>query len=154
VRRPRDSRAEHPPAHARRDLPGPHPQARPGPDGPGGSGRPDGPDGSEPVMTSGPLIPVAATAGTGQPARPLAGIVRAGLARSAVELKAFFRNRQSLVFSLLFPVLLLVIFGSIFGGTVPGTGTSYKQVFMAGIIAAGVMSVAFSNLAINISLER
>jgi ABC-2 type transport system permease protein len=113
-------------------------------------------------MTSGPVIPVAATAGVGQPApapaaspaRPLPGLVRAILARSAVELKSFFRNRQSLVFTLLFPVLLLVIFGSIFGGTVPGTDTGYKQVFMAGIIAAGIMSVAFSNLAINISMER
>jgi ABC-2 type transport system permease protein len=110
-------------------------------------------------MTSGPVIPAAAIAGTGQaappaPARPLPGIVRAGLARSAVELKSFFRNRQSLVFSLLFPVLLLVIFGSIFGGTVPGTTTSYRQVFMAGIIAAGIMSVSFTNLAINIALER
>jgi len=113
-------------------------------------------------MTSGPVIPVAAAAGAGQfapapaapRARPLPGLVLATLARSAVELKSFFRNRQSLVFTLLFPVLLLVIFGSIFGGTVPGTGTGYKQVFMAGIIAAGIMSVAFSNLAINISMER
>ena len=113
-------------------------------------------------MTSGPVIPVAAAAGAGQSApasaapraRPLPGLVLATLARSAVELKSFFRNRQSLVFTLLFPVLLLVIFGSIFGGTVPGTGTGYKQVFMAGIIAAGIMSVAFSNLAINISMER
>jgi len=114
-------------------------------------------------MTSGPVIPVAAAAGAGQSApapaapraiRPMPGLVLATLARSAVELKSFFRNRQSLVFTLLFPVLLLVIFGSIFGGTVPGTGTGYKQVFMAGIIAAGIMSVAFSNLAINISMER
>jgi len=113
-------------------------------------------------MTSGPVIPVAAAAGAGQSApasaapraRPLPGLVLATLARSAVELKSFFRNRQSLVFTMLFPVLLLVIFGSIFGGTVPGTGTGYKQVFMAGIFAAGIMSVAFSNLAINISMER
>ena len=39
-------------------------------------------------------------------ARPLPGLVRATLARSAVELKSFFRNWQSLVFTLLFPVLL------------------------------------------------
>src|SRR5712664_2921142 len=88
------------------------------------------------------------------PARPLPSIARAGMVRSSVELRSFFRNRQSLVFSLLFPILLLVIFGSIFGGTVRGTDTSYRQVFMAGIIAAGLMSVAFSNLAINIAMER
>jgi ABC-2 type transport system permease protein len=84
----------------------------------------------------------------------LPGLWRAGAARSSVELKAFFRNKQSLVFTLMFPVLLLLIFGSIFSGTVKGTHTDVKQVFMAGIIAAGVMSTAFSGLAISIALER
>lgn len=94
----------------------------------------------------------AAAAPAGQPRLP--GLWRAGAARSSVELKAFFRNKQSLVFTLLFPVLLLLVFGSIFSGTVKGTHTDVKQVFMAGIIAAGVMSTAFSGLAISIALER
>jgi ABC-2 type transport system permease protein len=79
---------------------------------------------------------------------------RAGAARSSVELKAFFRNKQSLVFTLMFPVLLLLVFGTIFTGKVAGTDTDLKQVFMAGIIAAGVMSTSFSGLAINIAIER
>ncbi|MEV6791470.1 ABC transporter permease [Streptomyces sp. NPDC051320] len=87
-------------------------------------------------------------------ARRLPGIWRASMARSAVELKGFFRNKQSLIFTLLFPVLLLLVFGSIFSGTVKGTHTDVKQVFMAGIIAAGVMSTAFSGLAISIAIER
>jgi ABC-2 type transport system permease protein len=87
-------------------------------------------------------------------ARRLPGTLRTGAVRSAVELKSFFRNWQSLVFTLLFPVLLLLVLGSIFGGTVRGTDTSFKQVFMAGIIAAGIMSVSFSGLAISIALER
>ncbi|MFJ8627659.1 ABC transporter permease [Kitasatospora sp. NPDC093550] len=82
------------------------------------------------------------------------GIWRAGAARSKVELRAFFRNKQSLVFTLMFPVILLVVFGSIFSGKVAGTDTDVKLVFMAGIIAAGVMSTAFSGLAINIAIER
>ncbi|MFF7354035.1 MULTISPECIES: ABC transporter permease [Streptomyces] len=82
------------------------------------------------------------------------GMLRAGAARSSVELKAFFRNKQSLVFTLMFPVLLLLVFGSIFSGKVAGTDTDLKQVFMAGIIAAGVMSTAFSGLAINVAIER
>ncbi|MFG2720781.1 ABC transporter permease [Streptomyces sp. NPDC048416] len=86
--------------------------------------------------------------------RSMPGMWRAGLARSGVELKAFFRNKQSLIFTLLFPVLLLLVFGSIFSGTVKGTQTDVKQVFMAGIIAAGVMSTAFSGLAISIAIER
>ncbi|MFI6446405.1 ABC transporter permease [Kitasatospora sp. NPDC050543] len=88
--------------------------------------------------------------------RPAAmpGIWRAGVARSKVELKAFFRNKQSLVFTLMFPVILLVVFGSIFSGKVTGTDTDLKQVFMAGIVAAGVMSTSFSGLAISIAIER
>jgi ABC-2 type transport system permease protein len=87
-------------------------------------------------------------------AMSLPGIWRTGLARSAVELKSFFRNRQSLVFSLALPVVLLLVLGSIFSGTVKGTDVSFRLVFMAGIIAAGVMSVAFSGLAINLAIER
>ncbi|MGF1432245.1 ABC transporter permease [Kitasatospora sp. LaBMicrA B282] len=85
---------------------------------------------------------------------PMPGIWRAGAARSKVELKEFFRNKQSLVFTLMFPVILLVVFGSIFSGKVAGTQTDLKQVFMAGIIAAGVMSTSFSGLAISIAIER
>jgi ABC-2 type transport system permease protein len=84
----------------------------------------------------------------------LPGFWRATAARSVVELRGFFRNRQSLVFTLLFPVMLLLILGSIFSGEVPGTHTDFKQVFIAGIVAAGVMSTAFSGLAINLAIER
>ena len=79
---------------------------------------------------------------------------RAAVSRSSVELKSFFRNRQSLVFTLLLPVVLLVVLGSIFSGTVPGTHTDFKQMFIAGIIACGVMSVSFNGLAISIAIER
>jgi ABC-2 type transport system permease protein len=88
------------------------------------------------------------------PTRAMPGLWRATAARSKVELLAFFRNRQSLVFTLLFPVLLLVAFGAIFTGKIAGTDTDFKQVFMAGIIAAGIMSVSFQGLAINIAVER
>lgn len=86
------------------------------------------------------------------PAMP--GLFKASAARSSVELKSFFRNKQSLVFTLLFPVLLLLVFGAIYSGKVKGTDVDVKLVFMAGIIAAGVMSTAFSGLAISIVLER
>ncbi|MGC5010920.1 ABC transporter permease [Streptosporangium sp. DT93] len=85
-------------------------------------------------------------------ARP--GLWRASVARSKVELKSFFRNRQSLIFTLAFPIMLLVVLGSIFSGTVEGTTVDFKQVFIAGIIASGVMSVSFTGLAINIAIER
>lgn len=82
------------------------------------------------------------------------GLLVAARQRSAVELKSFFRNTQSMVFTLMLPVLLLVVFGTIFSGTIEGTNTDFKQYFVAGIIAAGVMSTAFTGLAINVALER
>ncbi len=115
-------------------------------------------------------MPLTEAAATAQPAAPApsadgppgAGavtfgaraLVRASAARSGVELKAFFRNKQSLVFTLFFPVILLVVFASIFSGKVEGTDTDFRQVFMSGVIAAGVMSTAFSGLAISIAVER
>ncbi|WP_081903268.1 ABC transporter permease [Microbispora rosea] len=86
------------------------------------------------------------------PARSI--VWRAAVARSSVELKSFFRNRQSLVFTLLLPIVLLVVLGSIFSGTVPGTHTDFRQMFIAGIIACGVMSVSFNGLAISVAIER
>ncbi|AKU18694.1 ABC transporter [Luteipulveratus mongoliensis] len=84
------------------------------------------------------------------------GLLRATLALSAVELRGFFRDKRSLVFVLAFPVMLLVIFAAIFSGTVSGGGTTIpaKQLFMAGIIAAGVMSCGFQGLCINLVQER
>ncbi|WP_182899688.1 ABC transporter permease [Microbispora sp. H10830] len=86
------------------------------------------------------------------PARSI--VWRSAVSRSSVELKSFFRNRQSLVFTLLLPIVLLVVLGSIFSGTVPGTHTDFKQMFIAGIIACGVMSVSFNGLAISVAIER
>ena len=98
---------------------------------------------------------VGASPGAPRVARPpLPGAVRVGWARAAIELRMFVRNKASLVFTLSLPVLLLLILGSIFGGEVGDTGVDFKQVFMAGIIAAGVMSVAFTGLAITMAIER
>lgn len=89
-----------------------------------------------------------------QQRRKLPGLLGAARIRSVIELRSFFRNVQSLVFTLALPVILLVIFGSIFSGKIEGTSTDFKQYFVAGIIAAGVMSTAFTGLAINVALER
>ena len=95
-----------------------------------------------------------ATQGPVDAPRRSPGLWPATVARARVELLSFFRNRQSLVFTLLFPVLLLVVFAAIFTGKVQGTDTDFKQVFMAGIVAAGIMSISFQGLAINIAIER
>jgi ABC-2 type transport system permease protein len=77
-----------------------------------------------------------------------------GVRRARLELKSFFRSKEAVVFTFAFPVMLLMLFGSIFSGTIEGTDVNYKQVLVSGVIAAGIMSVTFSSLAISIAMER
>jgi len=70
-----------------------------------------------------------------------------------VELKEFFRQRESVVFTLLLPVLLLVAFGAVLNFDL-GDGVSFIQYFMAGIIGAGILGASLQNMAISIATER
>lgn len=79
---------------------------------------------------------------------------RLGIERVGLELKAFFRTRQAAVFTFFFPVGLLVLFSSIFHGEIDHSGVDFRQYFLAGIIASGIVSTSFNNLAINMAFER
>ncbi len=79
--------------------------------------------------------------------------LRIGWLRGGLELKQFFRGRESVVFVLAFPVILLVIFGTIFSRDI-APGVSFTQYFVAGMIAAGLLGSSFQNLAIQIPIER
>lgn len=86
---------------------------------------------------------------------PLPSLLSVSRSRVRSELLVFFRERQAVVFVLLFPVLLLVIFGAVFGGNddvAPGVG--FIEYFVAGMIASGLLSASFQNLAIQIPIER
>jgi ABC-2 type transport system permease protein len=73
--------------------------------------------------------------------------------RGSVELKEFFRQRESVVFTLAFPVILLVVFGAVLNYDLGG-GVTFTQYFMAGIIAAGILGASLQNMAISIATER
>jgi ABC-2 type transport system permease protein len=75
------------------------------------------------------------------------------LQRGGIEIKQFVRSREAVVFTLGFPVILLFIIGAIFDQTIGG-GIRFVQYFVAGIVAAGLLSVGFQNLAIQIPIER
>jgi ABC-2 type transport system permease protein len=77
-----------------------------------------------------------------------------GLERIRLELKAFFRNRQAAIFTFGFPVMLMVLFASIFRGRIGATSVDFRQYFIAGIIASGIMSTSFNNLAIGLAVDR
>ncbi|HEX2417509.1 MAG TPA: ABC transporter permease, partial [Micromonosporaceae bacterium] len=72
--------------------------------------------------------------------------LRIGILRGRLEVTQFFRARESVVFSFLFPVILLVIFGSIFDQQV-APGVTFTQYFVAGMIAAGLFTTSFQVLA-------
>ncbi|MCA0146173.1 ABC transporter permease [Blastococcus sp. LR1] len=74
-------------------------------------------------------------------------------ARASVELKEFFRQRESVVFTILLPVLLLVVFGAVLDYELRG-GVAFTQYFIAGIIAAGILGASLQNMAISIATER
>lgn len=82
------------------------------------------------------------------------GTVAIGRRRVSIELKQFFRDRNSAVFNFAFPMVLLIIFGSVFGGQDIAPGITFAQYFVAGMIASGVLYTSFQNLAIAIPLER
>jgi ABC-2 type transport system permease protein len=73
--------------------------------------------------------------------------------RAVVELKEFFRQRESVIFTLIFPVILLVVFGAVLDYDIGG-GVTFTQYFMAGIIAAGILGASLQNMAISIATER
>ena len=79
--------------------------------------------------------------------------LRIGLLRRSLELRQFLRQRESVVFTLLFPVILLFIFGSVFQDTI-APGVTFSQYFVAGMIASGLVNTGFQQLAITIPMER
>jgi ABC-2 type transport system permease protein len=85
----------------------------------------------------------------------LPGTSSIGWQRFRIELKEFFRGRESVIFTFSFPMLLLLVFGSVFSGVAdPKTGVTYAQYFLAGMIASGLVYSGFQQLAFAIPMER
>lgn len=102
-----------------------------------------------------------ATPTTQAPTRP-AGLPSFGsYARRAtvIEIKTFVRNLEQMFFTFSLPVLLLVLFAAVFGNAdldgPEGTGTvNYAQYFLPGIIASGIVSTTFLNVASAVALSQ
>ncbi|WP_369132781.1 ABC transporter permease [Modestobacter sp. I12A-02662] len=73
--------------------------------------------------------------------------------RISVELKEFFRQREAVTFTVLFPVVLLLGVGSVLEYDI-GYGVDFSQYFMAGVIVAGIVGASLQNLGIYIASER
>lgn len=77
-----------------------------------------------------------------------------GLHQGAMELRQFFRLREQVVFTFAFPIVFLCLFASIFRDDVEGAGITASQLYVAAMIAAGVMSISFQSLGVSIAIER
>jgi len=105
------------------------------------------------ASTSLPASPGAPLAvGAARP--PLPSLWRVALARGRVELKSFFRERQSVVFILAMPAIMLVLLGAIFGKEANAPGVTIGDLYVAGLIGGGVMATSYQNLGISIAFER
>jgi ABC-2 type transport system permease protein len=82
------------------------------------------------------------------------GVGRVALARGQVELKSFFRERQSVMFILAMPAIMLVLLGAIFGSQRSAPGVTIGDLYVAGLIGGGVMATSYQNLGISIAIER
>jgi ABC-2 type transport system permease protein len=58
------------------------------------------------------------------------------------------------IFSFAYPVLMMLIFASVFRNDTVAGGVTYKQYFLSGIAATGIMLGSFQALGIRIALER
>jgi ABC-2 type transport system permease protein len=76
-----------------------------------------------------------------------------GWRRGKIEIRQFSRQRESVVFTTLFPVILMAIFGSVFTEEI-AHGVKFSQYFLAGMIASGLVNSGFQQLVINIPMER
>lgn len=73
-----------------------------------------------------------------------------------LEQKRFWRNPTSAVSTFAFPIVLLMIFASLNHGEISQTlgGIQFDQYFVPAIVAFGVMSACFVNVAVNLSIRR
>lgn len=72
------------------------------------------------------------------------------------EQRSFWRNRARAFFSFLFPIMFLVIFASLYSGKHLSTrgNISYNTFFVPGILAYGVITTTFVNMAIATAILR
>ena len=76
-----------------------------------------------------------------------------GFVRGGLETLQFFRSREAVLFSLLFPAFMIVILVTLFGGML-AKDVGYAQYLVPGIIASGLITGGFQTLVIQIPIER
>ncbi|WP_375384101.1 ABC transporter permease [uncultured Microbacterium sp.] len=82
---------------------------------------------------------------------------RIGGLRVGYEVRAYFRQTDTLFFTFLFPVLMLAIFATAFSSQSfgpPGATISAAAYYLPGMLAAGILLSGLQNLGVDIAVER
>lgn len=79
-----------------------------------------------------------------------------GWDRTLLELKMYFREKDQVFFSFLFPVLMLSLFSTIFTEQFANAGSEMTagRFFLPGMVAAGILLTSFQTMALTVSTER
>ena len=81
--------------------------------------------------------------------------LKIGVSRTGLEVKLFFREKEQVIFTFLFPIMMLVIFSAVFGGEEHFDGQiSAATYFTPGMIASGIFLSSFQSLGVTIAMER
>ncbi len=81
--------------------------------------------------------------------------LKVGVSRTRLEVKQFFREKEQVIFTFLFPIMMLAIFSAVFGGEDHFDGRlSAATYFTPGMIASGIFLTSFQSLAMTIAMER
>jgi ABC-2 type transport system permease protein len=93
------------------------------------------------------------------PRLPAGRTLRLGGSRIVTEVRAYFRQGDSVFFTFLFPLVFLTIFSTAFGDQTFGSDATGAELsaaayYLPGMLAAGLLLSGLQNLAIDIATER
>jgi len=83
--------------------------------------------------------------------------VKTAAGRIRWEQKEFWRNPAAAAFTFAFPLMFLIIFVAIYSGSkvpVPGGQVDFAQYYVPAIVAFGLISACYTNLAFSICIRR
>ncbi|NYG07043.1 ABC-2 type transport system permease protein [Phycicoccus badiiscoriae] len=85
-------------------------------------------------------------------------VVAIGWDRTVLELKMYFREKEAVFFSFVFPIMMLAMFSVIFSHQFSDKGdtegVNAARFFLPGMVAAGVMLTSFQSMALSVAVER
>lgn len=79
-----------------------------------------------------------------------------GADRTVLELRMYFREKEAVFFSFLFPIMMLALFSVIFGDDFGSAGSPVPaaRFFLPGMVSAGILLTSFQTMALSVAAER